>query len=157
MIKKLLIIITLFISGLMTGFGQTSDLTVIISGAQNHQGKLRIGLFSNADDFNNKQNPVDSAVLSISEKGKSKYTFHKLRPGTYAVAVYHDENNDGTLNKRQLGIPVEGIGFSNFPEFKRRPPAFEEVAFELKDKNLTVEIPLFYNNNKTEKPTTSNK
>ena len=134
----------------MTGFGQTSDLTVIIQGAHSNHGKLRIGLFSNADDFKAKRNPVDSAVVTIGNKGKSIYTFHKLPYGTYAVAVYHDENNDGMLNKRQLGIPVEGIGFSNFTEFKRRPPAFEEVSFELRDKNLTLEIPLFYNKNKQE-------
>jgi len=134
----------------MAGFGQTSDLTVIIYGAKNDHGKFRIGLFSDADDFKLKVNPVDSAVVSINEKGKAIYTFHKLPQGIYAVAVYHDENNDGTLNKRQLGIPVEGIGFSNFPEFKRRPPDFDEIAFELKEKDMTVEIPLFYNKNKPE-------
>ena len=149
MIKKL-IFATLLISGLMTAIGQTSDLTVLIHGAHSTRGKIRIGLFDNADNFKAKVNPADSAVVTITDKGKATYTFHNLPEGSYAVAVYHDENNDGTLTKRHLGIPVEGIGFSNFPEFKRKPPVFEEVAFDLKDKDMTIEIPLFYHNNKQE-------
>ncbi len=35
-----------------------------------------------------------------------------LRPGTYAVAHYHDENRDRDFN-RTLVAPNEGFGFSN--------------------------------------------
>ncbi|RLD83878.1 MAG: hypothetical protein DRJ02_12330 [Bacteroidetes bacterium] len=145
MINKLLITTVIFFAGLMTGFSQHTDLTIVIHGTQNNKGVIRIGVFSNADNFKVKTNPVDSAVVEINDKGSAIYTFHKLPPGTYAIAVYHDENNDGTLNKRQMGIPVEGIGFSNLTKSSRRPPDFEKVVFNLKEEPLTLEIPLFYN------------
>ncbi|RLD43051.1 MAG: hypothetical protein DRI88_11165 [Bacteroidetes bacterium] len=145
MINKLLITTVIFFAGLMTGFSQSEDLTVVISGIKNQEGQIRIGVFSNADDFKVKEHPVDSAVVAVSNQQSVTYTFHKLPPGTYAIAVYHDENNDGTLNKRQMGIPVEGIGFSNLTKSSRRPPDFEKVVFYLKEEPLTLEIPLFYN------------
>ncbi len=127
----------------LAGFSQLSELTVVITGNENTRGKIRIGVFSNADDFKSKTNPVDSASVALNQ-GRVSYTFHKLPASTYAIAVYHDENNDSTLNKRQMGIPVEGIGFSNYTEFKHKPPNFDEVAFELGNEDLTLEIPLFY-------------
>ena len=32
-------------------------------------------------------------------------------PGNYAVALFHDENDDHHLNTNALGIPTEGYGF----------------------------------------------
>lgn len=34
-------------------------------------------------------------------------------PGSYAVAVYHDQNSDRDFNRNALGLPTEGFGFSN--------------------------------------------
>ena len=127
----------------MTGFTQPHELTITVNDINEVKGQLRIGLFSNAENFKLKANPVDSAVIEVTSKTIS-YTFKHLNNGTYAVAVYHDENDDGILNKRQLGIPVEGFGFSNFQTKQRKPPDFNEVSFELKT-DLTLNIPLFYN------------
>lgn len=143
--KKSLFILFLgsFLFNQMIGFTQSSEITIVVKNIKDIKGKLRIGLFSNAENFKLKANPVDSAVIEVTSKTIS-YTFKHLNNGTYAVAVYHDENGDDILNKRQLGIPIEGIGFSNFQKKQRKPPDFDEVSFELKT-NLTLNIPLFYN------------
>jgi uncharacterized protein (DUF2141 family) len=39
--------------------------------------------------------------------------FENIPPGTYALAVIHDENANGKLDTSWLGIPTEGYGFSN--------------------------------------------
>ena len=39
--------------------------------------------------------------------------FNDIPPGTYAIAVFHDENANGKLDKNFLGIPCEGYGASN--------------------------------------------
>ena len=143
--KKSLFILFLgsFLFIQVIGFAQSHELTIIVNDINEIKGQLRIGLFSNAENFKLKANPVDSAAIEVTSKTIS-YTFKHLNNGTYAVAVYHDENVDGILNKRQLGIPVEGFGFSNFQTKKRKPPNFEEVSFELKT-DLILNIPLFYN------------
>jgi hypothetical protein len=43
-------------------------------------------------------------------------------PGYYAVALFHDENDDHHLNTNALGIPTEGYGFSNNPTLYFGPP-----------------------------------
>jgi uncharacterized protein (DUF2141 family) len=51
-------------------------------------------------------------------------------PGTWALAVIHDENGNGRLDKF-MAIPREGFGFSRNPRIRMGPPRFEEVRFEV--------------------------
>lgn len=49
--------------------------------------------------------------------------------GTYAVAAYHDENDDHDFNRTLLGLPAEGYGFSNDAPTAVGLPAFRDAAF----------------------------
>lgn len=51
-----------------------------------------------------------------------------LPPGVYAVQSYLDENDDHRLNRSLLGIPTEGMGFSNNAAFRFGPPSFDDAA-----------------------------
>ncbi len=53
-----------------------------------------------------------------------------MAPGVYALAVIHDENANGRLDKF-MGVPREGFGFSRNPRIRMGPPRFDEVRFEL--------------------------
>jgi len=125
----------------MIGFSQLYELKVNITNIEEIKGKARIAVFTDAEHFKKKIYPVDSAVIEI-KANSLLYTFN-LNKGIYAVAVYQDENNDGQLNKRSLGIPTEGIGFSNFQKKKLKPPVFKESSFLLQT-DTTLQIPLFY-------------
>ena len=48
----------------------------------------------------------------MPKRGNLQTSFN-LEPGDYAVAIYHDENGNGQLDKRLFGIPKEPYGFSN--------------------------------------------
>ncbi|MCB8882455.1 DUF2141 domain-containing protein [Acidisoma cellulosilytica] len=50
-------------------------------------------------------------------------------PGTYAVAIYDDANNNHRFDKTFLGLPAEDYGFSNNPRNLLAPPGFHAVAF----------------------------
>jgi uncharacterized protein (DUF2141 family) len=52
-------------------------------------------------------------------------------PGVYAVAVYHDENDDHDFNRNALGMPIEGYGFSNDAPATLGLPDFDQVRFTL--------------------------
>ena len=60
--------------------------------------------------------------------------------GKYAIAVYHDVNNNGKLDKNYLGIPAEPYAFSNNPRAKWRSPTFDETQIEVN--TLQKDIPL---------------
>jgi uncharacterized protein (DUF2141 family) len=50
-------------------------------------------------------------------------------PGTYALALYHDEDGDRRLTRNLLGLPAEGYGFSRDAPTTLGLPLFEDVAF----------------------------
>jgi uncharacterized protein (DUF2141 family) len=55
--------------------------------------------------------------------------FKEVTPGTYAVIVFHDENQDGKLDKNFLGVPQEGYAASNSVRHLMSAPEFEEASF----------------------------
>jgi uncharacterized protein (DUF2141 family) len=65
-------------------------------------------------------------------------------PATYAVALFHDENDDGHLNTNTLGIPTEGAGFSNDPTLYFGPPSLEKVRFPLHPGDNSVDVRVKY-------------
>ena len=56
--------------------------------------------------------------------------FALAEPGIYAVAVYHDENDDHNFNRSLLGLPSEGYGFSNDAPTPLRAPTLREAGFQ---------------------------
>ena len=114
-------------------FAQTGTVTVNVLGIENNKGVVRIGLYHNKESF-----PIYEKAMfkDVSEKANTtgvSYTFSKILEGTYAVAVWHDENEDKTLNKNFLGAPKENYGFSKNIFGTFGPPDFEEVSFEVKN------------------------
>jgi len=62
----------------------------------------------------------------------------------YAVAIHHDENDDGKMNERLFGLPKEGYGVSNNIVHARRAPRFAEARFGLHSEACTVTINVHY-------------
>lgn len=50
-------------------------------------------------------------------------------PGSYALAIYHDENNNHHFDRTLIGLPAEGYGFSNDAPTTFGLPAFSAVRF----------------------------
>lgn len=64
-------------------------------------------------------------------------------PGTYALAVYHDENSNHKWDHPLLGR-IEGFGFSNNPRTTLAPPPLDAVTFEASAGETTVHVRLRY-------------
>jgi uncharacterized protein (DUF2141 family) len=59
-------------------------------------------------------------------------------PGTYAVQAFHDEDGDGTLDRRGFW-PSEGLGFSRDAPMRMGPPRFGDAAVRIeRDGRITV-------------------
>jgi uncharacterized protein (DUF2141 family) len=65
-------------------------------------------------------------------------------PGTYAVAVYHDEDASKKLNRNGLGLPKEGFGFSNNPATIAGLPAFKSVRIRVPGSGASMRIKMKY-------------
>jgi uncharacterized protein (DUF2141 family) len=66
-----------------------------------------------------------------------------VAPGRYALAVIHDENGNGRLDKF-MGIPREGFGFSRNPRIRMGPPRFDEVRFDVAAGNVRQIVRMKY-------------
>ncbi len=62
-------------------------------------------------------------------KGVTTVTVEGVPPGLYAAQVYHDRNDDHTVNRGRFGIPLEGIGFSNNAPIGLHGPRWAKAAF----------------------------
>jgi uncharacterized protein (DUF2141 family) len=65
-------------------------------------------------------------------------------PGVYAVAIYHDENNDHHFGRTLIGMPAEGYGFSNNARIFLAPPSFRSVQFPVGPGETHIAIKLRY-------------
>lgn len=67
-------------------------------------------------------------------------SFQNVGPGAYAVAAFHDENDNGRLDTF-LGLPREGFGYSQNPPIRPRASRFAECEFTLvKDLSMLIEM-----------------
>jgi uncharacterized protein (DUF2141 family) len=82
-------------------------------------------------------------VIKIRD-AQARFDFLDIPPGTYALAVIHDENMDGKLDTNWLGAPKEGYGFSNDAKAFLSAPSFSAATFQYDGGTLDLTIPLHY-------------
>jgi uncharacterized protein (DUF2141 family) len=63
---------------------------------------------------------------------QARCIFYNVGPGEYAVASFHDENDNQDLDRNFLGIPSEGTGFSNEAHNDFGPPDFAQARFRVR-------------------------
>jgi uncharacterized protein (DUF2141 family) len=121
-----------------------AELTVTIKNVRNSSGSVMVAIY-NSDTTFMKIEHATAEAKAKAEKGDVVFTFHDLSPGKYAVTAFHDENNNGKLDKNWLGIPTEGYGFSNDARGAAGPPKFAQAAFDLdKDNGASISLSLKY-------------
>jgi uncharacterized protein (DUF2141 family) len=60
----------------------------------------------------------------------------ELPEGEYAISLYHDVNDNNTLDTGLFGIPTEGYGFSNNVKGLMGAPSFEKSKFSLTEDRI---------------------
>jgi len=122
---------------------------VNILNIRNSTGTVACALFESPDGF-----PIEFLhyatnimVIKIRD-AKARCDFLSIPPGTYALGVVHDENMNGKLDTKWLGIPREGYGFSNDAKAFLSAPSFSKASFPYSGQDLEMTISLQY----TERP-----
>lgn len=109
------------------------SIIAVVSGFRNRHGQLLLAVFDSDEGFPNdvkhavyyKAFPIDADPLKVR--------IDDLPPGTYGVAIHHDEDGDFAMAKGLFGIPREGYGASNDAPARFGPPKFKHARFELKE------------------------
>ncbi|MYM67210.1 DUF2141 domain-containing protein [Pseudoduganella sp. FT55W] len=116
-----------------------ANLTVNVDGVSNADGQIMIAVFNSADTFPVK--PV-RALAVPAQSGKVQLVVPDLPAGDYALAVYHDANGNGKLDRNLVGMPIEDYAFSNNAMGKRGAPGFDDARIALPAGGATVSVNL---------------
>jgi uncharacterized protein (DUF2141 family) len=119
------------------------SLTVRVSQLESDRGRVAVALFASAKDFPDQKRAFAGQLTKISG-GRASVTFANVRPGIYAVAVLHDENENEKMDFNFLGMPLEGYGFSNDAAATFGPPSFDAASFKLSPRNSYVPVKMRY-------------
>jgi len=106
-------------------------VTVELTGIEKTEGQIAFMLFDQEDGFPSE--PAKALKMGIVKEysDKTTFTFDDVPYGTYALAVFHDENSDGEIERNFMGMPKEPVGASNL--FKMGRPNFKKCSFKLKE------------------------
>ena len=112
---------------------------------RNSTGTVDCALFESPEGFPTEALRSATQVMVIKvRQTQARCDFADIPPGTYALAVFHDENMNGTLDTNWLGIPTEGYGFSNDVKASLGPPSFAAASFAYDGRTVEMTIRLEY-------------
>ena len=81
-------------------------------------------------------------VVPAGEKVVIRFT--GVKPGNYAIALLHDENDNGKADRAMGMMPKEGYGFSRDAPVKMAPPKFKDAVFATGDGSSRMTIKMRY-------------
>ncbi len=128
-------------------FAQSScpGIHVKILDIKNSTGTVACALFESPEGFPTEFLRFATNITMIKIRDtQARCNFLDIPPGTYALAVVHDENMDGKLGTNWLGVPTEGYAFSSGAEASLSAPSFEDAGFSYDGQNLDMTIELDY-------------
>ena len=116
-----------------------ADLVIEVIGLSSDAGKVHFGLYDDPAAFPEDEGRVEGTRVKIKDR-RAIAVFKGLRPGRYAVAVYHDENDNGEFDQALFGIPLEDFGFSNDATVFLGPPSFGEAQVSVPEEGARITI-----------------
>ena len=118
---------------------------VNILNIRNSNGPVACALFESPDGFPTEYLHFATNIMAIKVRDKqARCDFLDVPPGTYALAVVHDENMNSKLDTNWLGVPTEGYGFSNDAKAMLGSPSFSAASFSYDGQDLALTISLNY-------------
>ncbi|WP_138433822.1 DUF2141 domain-containing protein [Winogradskyella algicola] len=137
-IVKFAVIIIISIISAHINAQEVFSLTVQVEDVANNDGKMFIAVYDSETDFLDKS--YKGVISSITNKSCT-VTFKEIPEGTYAVSIFHDENDNGKLDSNFVGIPKEDYGCSNNAKGFMGPPKWKDAKFDLKtNKTITIRL-----------------
>ena len=105
-----------------------AEIVATASGLRSTSGVVRFALYARDGEWLSRDT-VASCVAHV-HGDDARCSLGEHAAGTYAIAVLHDEDGDGDMDRDFIGIPQEGYGFSSGARPGFGPPSFDDAAFE---------------------------
>jgi len=134
-----------FLAAALAQSSSCSGIHVKVLNIRNSAGTVACALFESPDGFPIEFLRYATNIMAIKIRdAQARCDFLNIPPGTYALAVTHDENRDGKLDTDWLGAPTECYGFSNDAKAMLGPPSFSAARFQYDGQDMELTITLHY-------------
>ncbi|MFD0849985.1 DUF2141 domain-containing protein [Sphingosinicella xenopeptidilytica] len=107
-----------------------ASLHLTFEGLRSQKGTIRLCLWRDASGYPDCTRGTGATKESVTASNPT-LDITGLPPGEYAVSAIHDENDNRKLDKSFIGMPTEGVAFSNNAKIAFGPPKFEKVRFHV--------------------------
>jgi uncharacterized protein (DUF2141 family) len=105
------------------------DVVITVTDLRSTKGVVRACLSKREDVFPKCNKDPAALRVVVSAAGTVVIRFPGVKPGDYAVALLHDENDNGKADRAMGMMPKEGYGFSRDAPVKMAPPKFKDAVF----------------------------
>ncbi len=120
--------------------GNRRMVTVRIFGAASDRGVMKLAVYIAPEGFNDPNRALGLDNWTI-QGGVCEGQFGlPAEVEELAIAAYHDENNNGQLDRNPLGIPAERYGFSGGARSLVGAPEYTEAVVRISDEPIDISI-----------------
>jgi len=131
--------VVLFLAAAMAGPAGAeaigNSLEIDVSGVRTNAGSVIVSICKAGEAFPSRCSLIRK---TIARQGMTIVKVDGVGGGRHALAMFHDENNDGHLD-----LMREGIGFSNNANRKWVVPDFDSSAFNISG-NTKINVQMWY-------------
>lgn len=120
-----------------------ATVDIAISNLRSEKGDVLVCLSKNPKYFPDCTKDQSARKIKVAASNAGNVQIANVKPGTYAVALVHDENSNGKMDLR-LFLPREGFGFSRNPKIGMGPPKFKSAQFTVERTDLNYAVKMKY-------------
>jgi len=121
----------------------TASIALSISNLRSTKGDVLVCLSTNPKYFPDCRKDAKARKIQVAASKAGSVKIDGVKPGTYAIALIHDENTNGKMDLA-LFMPKEGFGFSRNPKIGMGPPKFKSAQFTMGNENVSHAVKMKY-------------
>ena len=123
---------------------QAGEVVITVTDLRSAKGVIRACMTMREDVFPKCIKDPASHRTVVPASGKVEIRFTGVKPGNYAIALLHDENDNGKADRAMGMMPKEGYGFSRDAPVRMAPPKFADAVFTQGEGTSRVTIKMRY-------------
>jgi uncharacterized protein (DUF2141 family) len=133
----------LCLAPLLVAAAPMGRVDISLHGLRSGKGMVRVCLTKSPKHFPDCNADPKARSRSVPAVEAGRLSFTDLEPGSYALALFHDENANARLDTFAK-IPREGFGFSRNPKVRFGAPSFRQVAFPIQAAPVKMAVRMQY-------------
>lgn len=121
--------------------GATGSISIDVGNVRNDHGVVAVDLCPK-DQFLGDDCPYHGEAKAHA--GTTTVVIENVPAGQYAAQAYHDENENGKVDRALFGIPKEGVAFSRDARIRLSPPKWKDAVFDHQSSPQTIKFRMRY-------------